>query len=85
MGEKETEFKIIGPKYIQQTLKEATDTKYKQKLSEQIWLGNYVTEPWKDITSLNTILTQSGMQWKNIPRTKSIHKHFTTTRPCKGL
>ena len=28
MGEKETEFKISCPKYIQQTLKEATYTKY---------------------------------------------------------
>ena len=28
MGEKEIEFKISSPKYIQQTLKEATDTKY---------------------------------------------------------
>ena len=43
MGEKETEFKISSPKYIQQTLKEATDTKYKQKVSEQLWLGNYFT------------------------------------------
>ena len=48
MGEKETEFKISSPKYIQQTLKEATDTKYKQKFYEQLWLGNYVTQRWKD-------------------------------------
>ena len=48
MGEKEAVFKISSPKYIQQTLKEATDTKYKQKVSEQLWLGNYVTQRWKD-------------------------------------
>ena len=48
MGEKETVFKVSSPKYIQQTLKEATDTKYKQKVSEQQWLGNYVTQRWKD-------------------------------------
>ena len=39
MGEKETVFKISSPKYIQQTLKEATDTKYKQNVSEQQYYG----------------------------------------------
>ena len=48
MGQKETEFKISSPKYIQPTLKEATDTKDKQKVSAQLWLGNYVTQRWKD-------------------------------------
>ena len=43
MGGSEIEFKISSSKNIQQTLKEATDTKYKQKVSEQLWLGNYFT------------------------------------------
>lgn len=33
MGEKKTVFKTRSPKYIQQTLKEATGTKYKQIVS----------------------------------------------------
>jgi len=49
MGEKEAEFKISSPKYNQQTLKEATVRKNKQKVSgEQLWLSNYVTQRWKD-------------------------------------
>ena len=66
MGEKETEFKIISPKYIQQTLKEATDTKYKQKVSEQIWLGDYVTQRWKD-NDISKHNFNPVMKWKNIP------------------
>ena len=62
MGEKETEFKISGPKYIQQTLKEATDTKHQQKVSEQLWLGNNITQRWKDNDNFNPI-----MKWKKIP------------------
>ena len=57
MGEK-----ISGPKYIQQTLKEATDTKNKQKVSEQLWLGNNITQGWKDNHNFNPI-----MKWKKIP------------------
>ena len=57
MGEK-----ISGPKYIQQTLKEATDTKHKQKVSEQLWLGNNITQRWKDNDNFNPI-----MKWKKIP------------------
>ena len=66
MGEKETEFKISSPKYIQQTLKEATDTKYKQKVSERLWLGNYFTQRWRenDISKHNF---NPIMKWKNIP------------------
>ena len=62
MGEKETEFKISSPKYIQQTLKEATDTRYKQKFYEQLWLGNYVTQRWKDndISKHNFNQSRSG-------------------------
>ena len=59
MGEKETEFKIISPRYIQQILKEATYTKYKQKVSGQLWLGNYVTQRWKDKEISKHNLTQS--------------------------
>ena len=62
MGEKETEFKISSPKYFQQTLKEATDTKQKQKVSEQLWLGNNVIQRWKDNDNFNPI-----MKGKNIP------------------
>lgn len=66
MGQKETEFKISSPKYIQPTLKEATDTKDKQKVSAQLWLGNYVTQRWKDnyIAKHNVNLI---MKWRNIP------------------
>ena len=48
MGDEGTVFKTRNPKYIQQTLKEATGTKYKQIVSQQPWLGNYVTQQWKD-------------------------------------
>ena len=66
MGEKETLFKISSPKYIQQTLKEVTDTKYKQKVSEQLWLGNYVTQRWKD-NDISKDNFNPIMKWKNIP------------------
>ena len=81
MSEKETVFKISG-----QTLKEATDTKYKQKVSEQLWLGNYVTQRWKD-SDISKHSFNSIMKWKNIPDiVPSVHTSiFTTTRPYKGL
>ena len=66
MAEKETVFKISSPKYIQQTLKEATDTKYKQKLCEQLWLGNYVTQRWKD-NDISKHDFNPITKWKNIP------------------
>ena len=66
MGEKETVFKMSSPKYIQQTLKEATDTKYRQKVSEQLWLGNYVTLCWKD-NDISKHNFHPIMKWKNIP------------------
>ena len=66
MGEKETVFKMSSPKCIQQTLKEATDTKYKQKVSEQLWLSNYVTRRWKD-NDISKHNFNPIMKWKNIP------------------
>ena len=66
MGEKETVFKISSPKYIQQTLKEAKGTKYKQKVSELLWLGNYVTQRWKD-NDISKHNFNPIMKWKNIP------------------
>ena len=45
MGEKEIVFTISSPKCIQQLLKEATDKEYQQKVSEQLCLGNYITQP----------------------------------------
>ena len=63
MGDKETVFKVSSPKYIQQTLKEATE---KQKVSEQLWLGNYVTQRWKD-NDISKHNFNSSMKWKNIP------------------
>ena len=83
MGEKETVFKISSPKYIQQTLKEATDTKYKQKVSEQLWLGNYVTQRWED----NNISEDNFNPIKKHTRrrNKCTHQYSTTARPYKGL
>ena len=66
MVEKESVFKISSPKYIQPTLKEATDAKYKQKVSEQLWLGNYVTQCWKD-NDISKHNFSPIMKWKNIP------------------
>ena len=66
MGEKEPVFKISSPKYIQPTLKEATDAKYKQNVSEQLWLGNYVTQCWKD-NDISKHNFSPIMKWKNIP------------------
>ena len=56
MGEKETEFKISSPKYIQQNHKEATDTKYKQKFYEQHGWATMSLNAGKITTSLNTTL-----------------------------
>ncbi|KAK2557418.1 hypothetical protein P5673_020538 [Acropora cervicornis] len=41
-------------------------TKYKQKLSEQLWLGNYVTQRWKD-NDISKYIINSIMKWKNVP------------------
>ena len=51
MGEKETVFKISSPKYIQQILKEATDTKYKQKVSSNYGLATMSLNAGKITTS----------------------------------
>ena len=57
MGQKETEFKISSPKYIQPTLKEATDTKDKQKSPHNYGWATMSLNAGKIITSRNTTLT----------------------------
>ena len=87
MGKKEYELKISSPKYIQQTLKEATGTKYKQKVSAHLWLGNYVTQRWKD-NDISKHNFNPVMKWKNIPDVllsvyTSILQHFVPRKACR--
>ena len=66
MGEKQIVLKSSSPKYIQQQLKEAADKMYQQKVSEQLWLGNYVTQRWKD-NDISKHNFNPTSKWKNIP------------------
>ena len=66
-------FKSSSPKYIEQTLKRQ-EIQSANKRSMAVWLGNYVTQCWKD----NDISKQNFnpfMKWKNIPDVLlSVHK-----------
>ena len=69
LEEKEIVFKSSSPK-----IKAATDTKDKQKVSGQLWLGNYVTQCWKD-NDISKHNFNPIMKWKIIPDVVlSVHK-----------
>ena len=62
MGEKETVFKISSPKYIQQTLKEATDTKYKQKVSNNYGLATLSLNAGKITTTITITISRNTIK-----------------------
>lgn len=72
-GEKITEFTNCQPKNIKKELKAALERKYQDETINQPWLGNFVTQCWKD-EDLSPDSFSVHSKWKNIPDVvSSIH------------